>query len=273
MTDVDNRPQVSQYQDPVSYMGDMLRYRKLTEAQFSVLKASKGLRKISPALISLILKKKRRITLDRVEELCRLLNLNAAEKFYFRNWIASSETSSEASPELKSEAKRKNAGLGLLSDWLNIYVKDYFKLPKVQKNPDLLYKSLALVARPQRIEKCLRFLLAEGYLRRTLNGDIVVETNLTVADPKVSSKKIRSFHKGALQLAKIALDLFPPSERFANTMTIALSEKRYRELTLLIEEFSERLKEFAEKEEDVNEQPDQLYQLIINLSPAGGKSE
>jgi hypothetical protein len=69
---------------------------------------------------------------------------------------------------------------------------------------------------------------------------------------------------------KTALDLFPPSERLANTLIIPLNEKSYGELLEIIQEFSERLQNFAAHNQEAGER---LYQLILNLSPTGGKVE
>ena len=66
------------------------------------------------------------------------------------------------------------------------------------------------------------------------------------------------------------MDLFPPDERLANTLIIPLNKKSYAELTELIQDFSEKLQEFAANNQEPGER---LYQLILNLSPTGGKVE
>jgi uncharacterized protein (TIGR02147 family) len=247
----------------------MVRFRKFTERDFSVYRAAKSLRRISPALVSLVIQGKRNVTLDRAEEFAKLLNLNAGEKAYFRNWIGQMEDKDfiEATPAPRS---RKDVGLGILSDWLNVYVKDFFHLPAVQKDASLVEKQLLGVATPKRIQKSLQFLLREGYLRKTLDGSIVVETEAAVSEPVTPSRRVRQFHRGALSLAKLALELYPKEERLANTLIVDLDEEKLKELYELIAEFAEKLKDFdARKTKPGN----RLYQLIINLSPIGGKLE
>src|SRR5690606_12701823 len=110
-------------------------FRKETEAGFSVYQSVKKLRKISPALVSLVIQGKRNLTLDRVEEFSRLLNLNVSERIYFRKWIGQLEDKDFIEGgEVRASAHgtRKEVGLGLLSDWINVYVKDFFNLPAVQ---------------------------------------------------------------------------------------------------------------------------------------------
>lgn len=264
------RPLLHSYENPAEFVRDMIRYRKFAEPGFSVLKVSKTLRRVSPALVSLVVQGKRMLTFDRAEEFAKLLGLNPTEKIYFRNWVGQLENKDFLESEAIPPGARKEVAVSILNDWINIYVKDFFQIAAVQKNPELIEKQLINVAPPKRIARAIQFLQREGYLRRTLDGRFVLESRLSVAEPKVPSAKIRQFHKGALQLAKLALDLYPVTERYANTLIIPLDEKRYEELRGLIEEFAEKLKDFAAKNP---ENGTRLHQLIVNLSPVGGKLE
>jgi len=262
-----DRPTISAYSNPADYVRDMIQFRKSTEPGFSVHKATQTLRRVSPALVSLVVRQKRALTIDRVEEFSRLLDLNTTEKFFFRNWVSgmSNKDFVESPPSARS---RKIASTSILNDWINLYVKDLFLIPAVQRDPSLVEKQLLSVVPPRRVQKAIEFLLREGHLRRTLEGHIVIDTTLSVTDPGVPSRKIRQFHKGALNLAKQALDLYPTNERLANTFVIALDEKRHQELRQLFQEFAERLQDFASQETPNSER---LYQVLLNLSPVGGK--
>jgi uncharacterized protein (TIGR02147 family) len=277
------RPIISKYEEPVSYLRDMLAYRKQADPGFTVASATQSLRRVSPALVSLVLKKKRTLTLDRAEEFARLMNLNTAEKFFFRNWIGRSDARTPAEAPQSAQAGHNVHHDGrhtetssqrreptLLDDWINAYVKDFFQIRQVQKNPELLHRQLMHIATPKRIERALRFLQREGYLRRTLDGRLVQDDKVPVSNTPVPAKKIRDFHKGALMLAKRAIDVFASSERLANTMTITLDQEGYSELMHLIQEFGEKLRDFATHRAGAG---DRLYQLIINVSPVGGKIE
>ncbi len=263
------RPVIGQYESPADFVRDMIRYRKTTETSFSVHRAAKTLRRISPALVSLVVQKKRNLTLDRVDEFARLLKLNPTEKNFFRNWVGQLE-GKDFIENVSPPRERKDVGIGILSDWLNIYVKDFFQIAPIQSNSELIEKQLRSVASPKRVAKAIEFLLREGYLRKTMDGKTVVETRLAVAEPAAPSRRIRQFHKGALSLAKMALDLYPVEERLANTLIIPLDEKSHAELLELIQEFAEKLKDFAARKK---EDGTRLYQLIVNLSPVGGKIE
>lgn len=264
------RPLINEYQDPSAFVRDMIQYRKSASRGFSVSRATRRLRKVSPTLVSLVCQGKRSLTVDRADEFAKLMDLNSSEKTIFKNWIGQLEGVDFLEDKEKNPPSRKDVAVSLLTDWINVYVKDFFQMPAVQKDPARIEQLLRAVATPQRIQRALQFLLSEGYLRKTLDGTIVPETRLSVAEPKAPSRKIRQFHKAALQLARVALDLYPVEERRANTLTISLDEERLDELNALIDEFGERLRDFAAR----NPNPgNRLYQLIINLSPIGGKLE
>lgn len=264
---INERPVVGVYQDPAEFVRDMIQFRRRTDRSFSVQKATRSLRRLSPALVSLVMKKKRKLTLDRVEEFSRLLSLNSTERIYFRNWIQRLERSDVADLTVRPSS-RKTASPGLLNDWINVYVKDLFHLEEVQKDPQKAERLMAAMASNIRVRRALEFLVREGHLRRTPEGHLVIEANLTVADSGVPSRKVRQFHKGVLSVARQAIDLYSFEERTANALLIPLNERRYQELQELLQDFAERLQNFA-AEETVG--ADRLYQLLINLSPIGGK--
>lgn len=261
------RPVLADFDEPVDFLRAMIEYLKAVDPSFTIVKATKNLRKVSPALVTLVMQKKRQLTLDRIEEFSKLFRLTVSEKTYLRLWIEkrqNPEENKEGKPGLQKN--RKEVSEHILKDWINVYVKDCFQIPEVQSQPELVYRQLANIAQPHRIGKAIEFLLQEGHLRKTLDGKIVTETPLTVTDPQVSMEKIRKFHIGALSVAKAALESHPVSERYANTFIMPLDEKQYQELIQLIQEFAEKMKDFASQSSGPR-----LYQLIINASPTGGK--
>ncbi|MEI6397342.1 MAG: TIGR02147 family protein [Pseudomonadota bacterium] len=267
-----SRPIITSYTDIVQYMSEMLAYRKATEAKFSVLKATKTLRRLSPALISLILKGKRRVTLDRVDELSKLLGLTPHERQYLRDWVSGGEVSKVTEPNSSTPRvgeRRKVATSHILTDWVHVFVKDAFQLSHIRENPSGIYAALGGIASKKRIDHSIKFLLTHGYLRKNAKGQLVPETPLHSVDQKIPSQKVRKFHKAVLKNASDAIDQHTPDQRYANSMVLALNEESYKKLIELIAEHAESLQGFAENLREGN----QLYQVIINVSPTGGRRE
>lgn len=267
------KPSIFDYHDLVDFIRDMIRYRKTQEKGFSVLKEARKYRGISPSLISLILKRKRKITLDRSEELAALCALSGREKAYFIEWISKKSINTSIQKTNSDEEKprlfaRRHASSSLLKDWLNIYVKDSIRLCETKDQKKSLFRILAGIAGEARIEKSLKFLLKEGYLRINLKGRLVEDTPLTTTGDGKTNQYVRKFHKKSLQIAKEGIDMYDTNERFANAMILPLNQNSYEELVKLIKEFSEKLKDYSENHQSDNEK---LYQILINLCPTGGK--
>src|SRR3954462_6357845 len=100
----------------------MILFRKKTEPGFSVYKVTKTLRRISPALVSLVIQEKRKLTIDRIDEFARLLNLNTTEKFFFRNWVGGMDGKDFLETGSAGARARKIASTSILNDWINLYV-------------------------------------------------------------------------------------------------------------------------------------------------------
>lgn len=267
------KPTLHDYKEVALFIKDQIQYLKNTLPHFSVYKECQQLRKISPTLISLIIQGKRTLTLDRVDEVSKLLHLNYVEKTFLKDWLKRTDPFFEKNFQEKFESKKaekkKNVSLNLLNDWLNVYVKDCFQLENIQKNPELIFSQLAHISTRKRIQKSLHFLLREGYLRKTLDGRVVIETDLAIAESPTPSLKIRQFHKNALKIAQNSVETVPMNLRYLNTLVLPLNSEKYQELVHLIQDFSTQLKKFTEDISPTKE--DQLYQFNLNLVPTGRK--
>src|SRR5690606_8899212 len=93
-----------------------LTFLKATERSFSVLQACKRLRRCSPALITLIRKRERQITLDRVDDLAKLMRLSAREKQYFKDWISVLQDEGAALKLMRLSAREKQ----YFKDWISV---------------------------------------------------------------------------------------------------------------------------------------------------------
>lgn len=268
--DIDKQPLPSS----AEFIKTRLQNLKTERPHFSIRNECLKLRKVSPTLVSLMLQGKRKVTLDRVDELSLLLKLSPSEKQAFRN-LVESEMPQSRNPQkkttnekalLKEIKKRNEVSDSILTNFLNIYVKDAFQIKELQDHPELIYKKLAFLADEKSIRKSIHFLLREGYLRKTLDNKIVLDQPLSVKEPKEAHLLVRRFHKKALKLATVGLDLVPTDKRIANTFIVPLDQTTYFELQDMIRNFADQLKEFCETRALDGEN---LYQLTLNLTPTG----
>ena len=268
-------PLLQDFSKPVDFFRARIAYRRKTEQGFSIARECLQLRRCSSALVSMILKNQRPLSIERSDDLAKIMGLQARERAAFKDWLL---TLSPRQPKVEGSNTPSSGGLAtgqlrrrevshhLLSDWLHPYVKDAFRFEFLQRDPNKVVRFFASLAAPDRIRKSLKFLLREGYLRRTLDGRIVEDVPLTLSNTNIASDKIRNFHKKALQISLSALELYSPQKRLANTMVLPLSKDSHEEVLALIEEFASKLQKFAENDTTT---PEEMFQLVINLSPIG----
>lgn len=272
---MNGRPEIFSYQDPEQLVSDMVRYRRETESSFSVANVCAGLEELSPSLVTLIIKRKRKITKQKVTPLARLMGLKGSEIRHFRSLVSRSYSAKSTSPTKQNVKKtspkrqrRKKVSYQLLNDPVNVLVKDAFGIKEVSESKELIFTVLAGVASPERIMSSIEYLVKHGYLEETHLGFSPTH-HLSVADENIASERVREFHKFILKNAKEAIDLYDMDKRLANAMTMSLTDDEYQELSDLIRGFSQELQAFASNQS--RSKGRKLYQLAINLCPTGGK--
>ena len=259
------QPNIHDYQDPVRFLSDRIEFLRLSEKHFSIRRSCKPLQRCSPALISNIIAGKRRITIDRIADLAKLLKLSSFERKQFE--VLVSGDSPEGPQLLEKPPRSKKTSSFLLSDWINPFVKDALRLDSVKSNLSNLYRELSALATQKRIDKSLRFLLANGYICKTESGKLVEAEIVHVVDDSEADQKIRQFHRQTLELAKRGMETFSSNERMAQAMILSLDDESFEALLELIKKFSTELQEFSEQYHD---RDSRLYQLILHLTPTGG---
>lgn len=264
------RPLIFDFNAIPPFAGAMLEWRRSEEPHFSLRNACEGTRRCSPALVSSIVKGRRRLTLDRVDDFARILDLTADEKSYLRRWIESDREAgppddSDVQPR-KKRAPSRPVSNHLLSDWLNVYVKDASRLVGFKPNSATVYRLLGALATPKRIERSLQFLMREGFLRRTLDGQIVEDHPLVTTTDEIPNDKIRAFHKQALAIAQRGIDIFPLSMRRESAVVMPINDEHLEEIKDILKDAYQRILQFAEDHASDNQR---LYQVVLNLSPIG----
>jgi uncharacterized protein (TIGR02147 family) len=218
-----------------------------------------------------VLRGQRKLTPDRVENFARLMCLNAQERNYFARWVALRDEQPKVMTEpTRALRKRKEKQNGLLSSWVNVYVKDCSRLKGFRPDPDVIYRLLGGIVSKSQIARSLTFLFREGYLRRTIEGKIVENDVLSTTTDGDFDRKKEAFHRKTLEIARNGISFYPWERRRESALVLPLNPDSAEKLKDLLKEFYERLLVFAEEHPHDNEE---LYQVLINLSPIGGRSQ
>lgn len=266
--ELQDRPVIFDYGSIPAFVEAMLTWRKTNEPGYSIRKMVTGLKDCSPSLVTQVMKGNRRLTRDRVPVIAKVLGLSRRETLYLDRWVAAYRSPSQDMKSARTcTGRRRTAQNHILSDWLNVYVKDACDLKGFKPDKEVLHRLLGGMAPPERMGKSLEFLLKNGFLRKTLDGRVVKNEELVTTSDDIPNEKIKRFHRKAFDLAKQALDTYSVDQRRANVVVLSVNESNLTELKELLKEFYEKLLSFIEDHPDDNER---LYQILINLSPVGG---
>lgn len=223
---------------------------------------------ISPALVSLVLSGKRRINRDLLPVLAKIFKATTAEISYLDQLMIADLSPSIKSHELPATSTLKAEPRNhLLRDWINVYVKDTVNLRGFEPSGTVIYRLLNGMAPRLRIEKAVRFLLAEGFWRHDGKGNVVPEASITQTSSGIPLDKIRKFHKAALKIALKGIEQFPPGRRKAYTTVVSVDRSHAAELKTLVDRFHHDLQSFISSHPSGS---DQLFQVAIHLTPIGG---
>ena len=262
------RPVVFDYRSSADFFRDMMFYQKKRNPKFSIRKKLKDHKCCSPALVSQVLKQKRRLTRDQLPIFGSVFSLNATELEFIDQQLISERSPNvrKSAKGLSGEKKIRIAKNHLLNDWLNVYVKDTCQLKGFRPEASTIHALLNGIASVNRISRSLAFLIREGFWRYNSRGQIVPEDPAVFTSDGPAHGKIRQFHKQALKLALRGLDIFPVERRRASTILLSVNKDSAEELRSLVHKFQNELFDFMEKHSNGNES---LYQVIIHLTPIG----
>lgn len=267
-----NRPVIFDFHRIEDYLSAVVLWHKAAKQGFSLRNAAAREQSFSHSQLSRLVNGKRRLTSDIIEPLAKALELSWEERAYLDLWAKTErekrklpfyKETGETRHSLEPKRGRRKEQNHILENWLNVYLRDASKLEAFKPDPVYLHRLLGAIASPQQISRSLKFLLREGFLRRTIEGRVVVNETLITSSTDIPNKKLRGFHKQALRIAQRNIDLLPLDRRREYAVILHLNKDSIADLRLLLSEFYERLLQFAEKRPDESEH---LCQVLINMT-------
>lgn len=267
------RPVVFDYGAPYLFLNDLLGHYKATSSSFSVRQRLNGVVGCSPALVTQVLKGRRRLTRDQLPTFAKVFSLTVAESGFIDELLKHQVEAAFNSAEDVIPVRKKSSRVPknhILTSWLNLYVKDLVHLKGFKPDAKVLFKMLMNLASPGQIEKSIQFLLREGFWRKTAGHQIIAEEPLLVSTFDLPDERIKKFHKQALKIAQRGIDLFPLGRRTGSATLIAVNQKQAKELKEIMDSFHQRLQVFVENCADGSD-ADELIQVLIHTTPVGGK--
>jgi uncharacterized protein (TIGR02147 family) len=266
-------PDLFEYSDFREYLRDAHAARKAENPAFShrfiAQKAGFG----SSGAFARILDGTRRLTMDAALEIARIFRFNRAEKTYFEHLVLHNQSDGEAERrfflEKLAEVRKshvqemRDSQLCLFEDWRHIAVRELLDLVEHRDDTARLASLLSPPATAAEVNRSLEILLDLGLVRPDEEG-IWKKTDPVLTTPDdIVSLAVRKFQCATMDLAKEAIERFPPKEREIATLTVSISDAMMERVKEKIRQLRHEILEMA-REDD---RPDRVHQINFQVFP------
>lgn len=268
-TNSTDRPVVYDYGQPHEFLSKLFLYYK-SNSSFSLRQRTAKVGLCSQSLVSQIIQGKRKLTRDNLSEIAEIFKLTKFEIDFLDKKISAKFHKMDIEKSLNLASEPRLPKNHLLSDWVNPYIKDIVILKGFSLDTETIYSMLQGFIPISKIKKSVDFLFKEGFWRKTITGEVVLDEAAVTTTNGIANEKIRIFHTKALETALVGLKTLPVDKRKASTVLISVDNSKMDELRGIIDIFQKQLLEFIEKNPSGQ---DSLVQITTHLTPIGRSYE
>ncbi|HKP95003.1 MAG TPA: TIGR02147 family protein [Fibrobacteria bacterium] len=233
-------PEILHYSNYRTYLQDYYEYKKAEQPVFSHRYFARKAGITSPNYLKLVMDGKRNLTKKTLLKFATALGLKGMRAEFFENLVFFNQSASL--PERNSYygnilRVRAKAGLRkldeaqfqLFSDWRHIVVRELAAAKGFRPDARWIAKKLGKVISEKEAEESLKLLSILGLLRKTANGFMQTDINITTSD-EVRSLLVKNYHHQMIRMGAAALDTLPASRRDISSITIPIHPKDFPKL-------------------------------------------
>jgi uncharacterized protein (TIGR02147 family) len=272
MTPASTRLSVFQFLDAREFLAQAYAHQKLANASMSHRFIAKAMNARSSSFFKDVISGRIRLSPSRARAFSKLFKLDSQEAEYFDNLVlyTQAETHEEKKQWLKKLVKElppgsrtllKSFQMEYFKKWHYAAVRELLALEEIQ-DPDQLARMLRPAIKPSEARDALTLLLKLKLIRKTAQGYRKVD-NVVSSGYKADPNLMRGVIGDNLELARQALEAYPPKTRPFSYLTLSVSENSFTRIRDRIREFRKELLEIASEELEA----DRLYQLNLQFFP------
>jgi len=233
----------------------------------------------SPNYLKLVCEYKSSLSLVKMEQAARAMDLAGYELAYFKEMVkfgnAVKDSARKAAllemDRIACEHKVRTVdadAFRFYDSWKNPAIRELAPMMPGAK-PLEMAKACNQEISAEEVRDSLAFLVKTGFLKRE-SENTYAQTEKTVIGSKESVPiAIRAMHKEMVSLAGIAIDKFPVDERHITGVTLGLCEEAYARISQELDLFIRKVTNIAAEYENIN----QVYRLNLQLFPLTKKVE
>lgn len=272
-------PDIFLYTDYRKFLADYYNEKKATKPSYSYRMFAEKAGFKSKEFLFRVIQGERNLSRSSTAKLCEALGFSARESRYFELLSACNQagTVEERDFYYRQLAEIRKAGerrsriqnldsshMPLFSDWHSVALRSLvdtgdYKENDAAKLGKMLYPRISA---PE-VRRSLKKLVNLGFLETDTRGHYRLTSQSLTTDPEVASISLARFHLSCLNLAASAARKLPRSRRNISGVTMAISQKSYREIEEAIQEFRRKVATIADNDSEA----DGVYQMEIALFP------
>lgn len=265
---------IFEYDNYRVFLKELYTSLKQTKPQFSYRYFSQKAGFRSPNFLQLVIEGKRNLSAESIEKFIHALKLNRREGDYFRILVHLNQAKTIDERKLYAEQLMRFGTFRYIyplrreqfryyADWYNLPVRELTALPGFSEEPEWIARSLIPPISPQQARKSVDLLLQLGLLERDPSGRLVQTDAFVSTGDEVTAASVVHYHREMIRKGTEAIERFEPAERDISAVTMALSDKGFREVKALVQRFRKEVLAIANQDD----QPQDVYQLNFQLFP------
>jgi uncharacterized protein (TIGR02147 family) len=267
-------PSVFEYLDYRCFLQDHYAASKQLKPQYSFRFFARRAGLSSSNFLKLVMDGKRNLGPATIPNFVKALKLDAGEAAFFADLVALDQAQTLAernrafervAANLRFRAARRLEGplFKYLTRWYYPAVRELAGRADFVDDPGWIAKQLMPPITVRQARAALKTLVDLGLLVEDDRGRLVRgETSLTTGH-EVRSIVIPAYHRQMIERAADSLEHVVPDERDVSALTVCIKGSSLADLKQRIRRFREEMLERCDSEED----PEQVYQLCIQLFP------
>lgn len=271
---VQKHPVIFEYDNYRAYLKDLYTYLKGSTSHFSYRYFSRKAGFRSPNFLKLVIEGKRNLSQESVERFVHALKLRKDEAEFFRALVHlnQAETIDERKhcaeqlmrfrPFRRIHPIRKDQ-FDYYSKWYHVAIRELTSIAEFSEDPSWVAGALTPPVSPAQARKALELLVGLGLLERDESGRLRQTDSLITTGDEVVSASVADYHREMIKKGGEAIERFPAAKRDVSSVTVAVSEKTFKEMKESIQRFRKELLAMADKDKN----PEAVYQINFQLFP------
>jgi uncharacterized protein (TIGR02147 family) len=276
-TAAQREPDVFEYVDYRSFLGDWIRAKKFMNPGYSHRVFARRAGYSNPSLLGQIIKGKRNLTEKGLPGFLKALSLKGEEREYFRTLVALDRacTADErthlverlaARRRFKGSRRLEDEGFRYLSRWYFPAIRELAARDDFRLDAEWVARRLKPKITVAKVNEALEALVASGMIEATGDGGAEQTEKNVVTAHEVASLAVRNYHRGMTELALAALEEKGGPERHFGAVTALAPASLIPTLKREIAAFQERIMNLCDESSDPGEIAIQLNLQLFPLS-------